>query len=294
MKKSKLRKLNKVILFIFIVGALAATAFFATSKTYAYWGGSVSAPELAYDTADYAEIGRWIQLQLATDAYPDTSVNDGKKGNLIHLWPVEHNVRRGDVVIKNGEAYIAVMNLDLDDPYLDPENEQPNWYERIRYRQNDQQYREFHKYYKGDYVLFEGKTYRWDIGIPHYPNTIDAGSPLEKPNSWKLISEEEQQYHWFRYVFYFEDDIVYYNGKWYAAKYVEGVNVMNEPSNEENEYGVLVNEYDNTATYNPDDIVYIHEDGIIKFYKLINSDSVSGVHPQENPLDWRFLEEYEF
>lgn len=188
---------RKLILFII------AFLLILPANAYAYWLG-IGSPDES-DATGAVTIGRWYFHDPDDPDAPPVIIFDPDN-------PVD--IAEGSIVVVNvdGNTYIyqSLQDIDADDPHYDPTQPNPNWNQPMLYSEDTKEYRDFHRYLRSDYVIQNGKTYRWNYGVPHNPNTITQVEPGTNENRWRTVSDTPREDLWFRTKIYYEGDEVNY------------------------------------------------------------------------------------
>lgn len=174
-------------------------------RAYAYWsGGAASPPPCPVEGT--ITIGRWY--------YHDPADPDSPP--VVHFDPTNPvKIPAGSLVVVqvDGNTYIfqALETVDPHDPNYDPMHPNTSWAKPMLYSADTKGYRSFHRYQRGDYVIYNGKTYQWVYGIAHNPNTLTQIAPGTNEKRWKTFSDTPEEGLWYRHKIYYEGDVVSYD-----------------------------------------------------------------------------------
>lgn len=163
-------------------------------------------------------IGRWIEEGLI----------DGD--SKIVVWdpenPPTETLKAGDIIVYPTDDgghiyYVALKPVKPNDPDFDPGEPNDKWIKRMSYSEDTKEYRSFHRYEQGDYVIDNGILYKWRIVNPHKPNWFSEERPDPDNNYYWRKAEAPPEGtiydYWFRYKIYYRDEVVYWEGYWYKS-----------------------------------------------------------------------------
>lgn len=197
------------VLLVFI-----ASVSLSTHGIHAVWGAQAQRPADNTNSGGVVIIGYWYKQDI-----------DNPQGAPVVEFdatnPPQTTIAAGSVVIykdPTGKVVIfkALKDIPPNNSNFDPSKPNTSWAKPMLYSENTREYREFHHYDKGDYVLYKGKTYKYVWGIRHNPNTITQKSP-EHAERWELVSNSELRDLWYSHVIYLRNTIVEYKGARYKC-----------------------------------------------------------------------------
>lgn len=198
--------------------ALGLLGLGLAQPAYAYFGGLRPVdPDL--NSGGVVVIGQWYQADPEDTQPPKIVTFDPKN-------PPTFPLKRGDIVLvrdENGETtgiYIVLGDVAPNQPNFDPTKPNNDWARPMSYAEDTRDYRWYHHYMRGDYVLYEGKLYRWNGIVNHNPNTVSQVRPGES-NYWQPASlpagVSDVKDLWYRHKIYLVGERVWYQGAWYEA-----------------------------------------------------------------------------
>lgn len=185
---------------------------------YAYFGG-LRPVEPDLNSGGVVVIGQWYQADPEDTQPPKIVTFDPDK-------PPTFPLKKGDIVLvknENGETtgvYIVLRDVAPNQPGFDPTKPNNDWARPMSYAEDTRDYRWYHHYMRGDYVLYEGKLYQWSGVVNHNPNTVSQVWPGES-NYWQPASlptgVSDVKDLWYRHKIYLAGERVWYQGDWYEA-----------------------------------------------------------------------------
>lgn len=107
--------------------------------------------------------GHWGTIIYTSEKHV-TDLNTGKWIREAKVYDPEHpeNVQRGQIIVRmleNGEAvYYAINSVNANDPLNDPNNVNTSGVVLMKYTECTKEYRSFHRYSRGDFVVFNRES----------------------------------------------------------------------------------------------------------------------------------------
>lgn len=260
----------------------------------------------------YKTTNIWAQFDTA----PVTNQNIGPYYNETSNYIYQANVK----IYVEGQSYNAGDVLYVNDPasphygqyYLvlqggtpiNIDNPNTNWWDPMTWTESTIEYRSYHHYNRGDFVIHSNRIYFWDSTTRHNPNTWNASGP--PGGNWTLYTTDPTLNVWQRHKIYTYGDVVrWWSGTIGAGRPLDRIYVsimdMNvisatngtgtgpNPANYSSQWVTVAQFQSRSAAFNATRVYtegesMLYTDG--KYYIAIR-DTVAGRTPLNSPDHWK-------
>lgn len=263
----------------------------------------------------------WLQFNLAPVTNQDLEpylylTNDYIYQSNVKIYYEGQSYSAGDILYVNdpnsphyGKYYMVFITgspININNP-----NTSGGAY--MTWAEATDEYREYHFYYQGDFVVESDGIYFWNRYLSHKPNVSNVAPPN---GSWRRYTTDTTLNVWQRHKAYTYGDVV----RWWTTSsvgtnrpitryYVSIMDINIISSNNpwtngmgtypgssgytdqwltDTDFKARSDEFDSTRQYNEGESMYIL-DGTNKVYYIATRDAVPGRTPENSPDHWKFV-----